>query len=558
MRRIVAVILLLCLLAATTGGVRIVEFCPDPYQPGDPDEYLVLEGTGVLDGFVLSDGEGGYRFPPQSRIDGRLVVARSGPAFERAHGYLPDFELEARTAAVPDVIPNGNLLMANRADELLLYHGTTLVQQVAWPADVRPREGQIHYLEDGVWDPRPLSIGQSRLVPGVFEGVAVTAFAAPDCSYEVFSAAVTGAEREILLNVYEFTDQRMAEDLIRASSRGVAVTVLLEGGPVGGVSPEGRAVAGALNRSGIPVLSMTTTDAAHAKYRYDHAKYLIIDGNTVLLGSENFKPGGYPAPGLQGNRGWGVLLEDPKLAAYFREVFLLDAAGGDIVPLEGTAAGLCTPWAPDYTVEFAPCRAEGARVTPVVSPDTSALILELIEGAEKSIAIEQAYITNETGDDLNPYLEAAIDASRRGVAVRVLLDAVWFNTEDDADNDEMVGVINRLAAAEGLPLEARLADLEANNLAKIHNKGVIVDDRAVLVSSINWNANSPAFNREAGVIIEHPDIAAYYTRVFEDDWNASKENGAGGAPGPDRLKIVAAACIVAGLTGLYLYRRRRT
>ena len=558
MRRIAAAVLLLCLFAGTAGGVAIVEFCPDPYLAGDLDEYLVLEGEGVLDGYVLSDGEGGYRFPPGTRIDGRLVVARSGPAFEETHGYPPDFEMEGRTERIPDVIPNGNLLMANAADELLLYRGTTLVQKVAWPADVHPRQGQVHYLEGEVWDPRPLSLGQSRLASETFEEVAVTAFVAPDSSYEVFSAVVAGAEREILANVYEFTDEKMAEDLILARGRGVAVTVLLEGGPVGGVSSEGRAVAGALNRSGIPVLSMGTTDAGHAKYRYDHAKYLVVDAGTVLVGSENFKPGGYPAPGLQGNRGWGVTLEDPGLAAYFREVFLFDAAGGDIVPLEGTAAELRTPWAPPYTVEFGVCRAEGARVTPVLSPDTSALILDLIAGAQESIAIEQAYITNETALELNPYLAAAIDASRRGVTVRVLLDSVWFNTEGRADNDEMVGVINRIAAAEGLPLEARLADLEANNLAKIHNKGVIVDNRAVLVSSINWNANSPAFNREAGVIIEHPGVAAYYARVFDDDWNAAGVGDPGGASGPDRLKIVAAVCILAGLTGLYLYRRRRT
>lgn len=557
MRRIPATVLLLCLLTGCAGAVQIVEFCPDPYLSGDLDEYLVLEGNGVLDGYVLSDGEGGYRFPPGTRIDGRLVVARSGAAFEEVHGYLPDFESQERTPAVPDVIPNGNLLMANRADELLLYRGTTLVQEIAWPRDVAAREGQIHYLDDGVWDPRPLFIGQSRFAPRTFEGVAVTAFAAPDCSYEVFRAAVREAKREILVNVYEFTDEKMAGDLIAARERGVGVTVLLEGGPVGGVSPEGRAVAGALNRSGIPVLGMTTTDAAHAKYRYDHAKYIVIDGRTVLLGSENFKPGGYPAPGLQGNRGWGILLEDPELAAYFREVFFFDAAGGDIVPLEGTAAELYTPWAPDYTTEFAPCRAEGARVTPVISPDTSVLILELIESAEENIAIEQAYITNETASKLNPYLAAAINASRRGVTVRVLLDSAWFNTEDDADNDEMVEIINRIAVAEGLPLEARLADLEANNLAKIHNKGVVVDGKVVLVSSINWNANSPAFNREAGVIVEHPDIAGYYVAVFEDDWEASDGSG-GSGPEPDRLKIAAAAGILVALTGLYLYRRRRT
>ncbi|MDV2481131.1 phospholipase [Methanoculleus sp. Wushi-C6] len=558
MRRILAAVLLLCLIAGTAGGIAIVEFCPDPYLAGDLDEYLVIEGKGVLDGFVVSDGEGGFRFPAGTRIDGRLIIARSGPAFEQTHGYPPDFEMEGRTERIPDVIQNGNLLMANQADELLLYHGTTLVQQVAWPADVRPRQGQVHYFEDGVWDPRPFFIGQSRFMPATFENVAVTAFVAPDCSYGAFSAAVARAQHEILANVYEFTDRGMAEDLIRARERGVAVTVLLEGGPVGGVSPEGRAVAGALNRSGIVVLSMETTDAAHARYRYDHAKYLVIDRRLVLIGSENFKPGGYPVPGLQGNRGWGACLEDAGLAAYFRDVFLSDAAGRDIVPFRGTEAELRTPWAPAYTVEFAACRAEGARVTPVLSPDTSALILDLIEGAEESIAIEQAYITNETTYELNPYLAAAIDASRRGVAVRVLLDAAWFNTADDADNDEMVGLINRIAAAEGLPLEARLADLEANNLAKIHNKGVVVDEKAVLVSSVNWNANSPAFNREAGVIIEHPGIAAYYAEVFEDDWDAAGEAGTGRVGGLDRLKLMAAACILIGLAVLYLYRRRRT
>ncbi|WP_369792245.1 hypothetical protein [Methanoculleus sp. MH98A] len=46
MRRIAAAVLLLCLLAGTAGGIQIVEFCPDPYLSGDPDEYLVLEERG--------------------------------------------------------------------------------------------------------------------------------------------------------------------------------------------------------------------------------------------------------------------------------------------------------------------------------------------------------------------------------------------------------------------------------------------------------------------------------------------------------------------------------
>lgn len=74
MRRIAAAILLVCLLVAAVDAVQIVEFCPDPYLAGDLDEYLVIEGRGVLDGYVFSDGEGGFRFPPGTRIDGRVVV----------------------------------------------------------------------------------------------------------------------------------------------------------------------------------------------------------------------------------------------------------------------------------------------------------------------------------------------------------------------------------------------------------------------------------------------------------------------------------------------------
>jgi hypothetical protein len=97
----------------------------------------------------------------------------------------------------------------------------------------------------------------------------------------------------------------MAEDLIRARERGVNVTVLIEGGPVGGISAEGRAVAGALNRSGIPVLSMTTTDAAHAKYRFDHANTWSSMGIPSCSGARTSNPTATRNRGCEGT-GAGV------------------------------------------------------------------------------------------------------------------------------------------------------------------------------------------------------------------------------------------------------------
>ena len=542
---------LFCLAVMQCGAVQIVEFCPDPYMHDDEDEYLVLAGNGSLDGITISDDKGGFRFPPGTPITGTLSVARNALAYEKTHGTLPDFEWLESSPSVPNVINGNSLRMANAKDSLALYDNGRLIQKVAWPEDVKPREGQVHFLKEGGWDHRVLMLGQSRLDPATFSDVTVTTFVSPDCSYEVFSSAVLQAEHELRVNVYEFTSQNISTIIINAKKRGVDVNVLVEGGPVGGMTAEEKTVIRAMNASGIPVYQMTAPTGGHAPYRYDHAKYLVIDRNAVLLTSENFKYSGFPPPGISGNRGWGVYLESPEVADYFTGVYQIDVSGNAITPVSGISGTVETiPYVP-YTVEFSPERFYNATVSPVIAPDTSDQITRLLDSAQSSIEIEQAYITNESTTELNPYLAAAINASRRGVAVRVLLDSYWYNVEDTKDNDEMVALINTISEKEHLPLEARCADLKSSGIEKIHNKGVIVDAQRVLVSSINWNSNSPNFNREAGVIIDHPGVARYFREVFLDDWAPAvraKERPV------DYLKIAAVLGVIALLVVLY-YRR---
>jgi phosphatidylserine/phosphatidylglycerophosphate/cardiolipin synthase-like enzyme len=554
MRRFCLFIVFLLLIAGVVHAgtdVRITEFCPDPYLYNDMDEYLVLSGTGSLDGITVSDGRGGFRFPPGTRINGILTIARSGPAFLQSHGNLPDYEWLDYSPVVPNVI-NGDLLrLANTGDELLLYDCSELVQRVAWPKDVKPREGQVHYFEKGVWDPRPLMIGQSRFTPAIFHNVTVTTFVSPDCSSEMFTYAVDRASDEILLNVYEFSSPVMADSLIAARGRGVNVSVLVEGGPVGGIRPEGKSAIWRMNAGGIPVLQMAAGKDVHPPYRYDHAKYVVIDQRAVLLTSENFKYSGFPPAGFNSNRGWGVYLEDSALAKYFSTVYRTDSTGPSVIPIKGSMGNPETVPAGKHAAEFTPARFSGATVRPVLSPDTSSQIIDLIQSAQTSIEIEQAYITNETPLTLNPYLAAAVNASRRGVHVRVLLDSYWYNTEDEKDNDEMAALISRIGTTEQIPLEGRCADLAAGNIEKIHNKGVIVDGKRVLVSSINWNSNSPNFNREAGVIIDHPEVTMYFLTVFEDDWNNTVTSI---EPKTDYTKIAIVGVVILLLLVIY-YRK---
>lgn len=557
MRALIVLLALLC-LGTGAGAYAIVEICPDTWLSGEADEFFVLAVDGSLDGVSVTDGEGTASFPPDASGGGRIVVARNGSAYRLVHGILPDFELQGVSPA-PDMVRNKDLRLGNDHDELtLLVHGT-VVDRVAWPGDVRPRQGQVHFQENGVWDPRVLMIGQSRFSPLTVCNVSGTAFIAPDCSSDVLEDLVASARTSLLLNAYELTDPALTEGLLAARARGVQVTVLVEGGPVGGIPSGEWAVFARLLEAGIPVHRIGSGETAHARYRFNHAKYLVADGRWTMVTTENWKPAAFPPAGQQGNRGWGVVLDDPRIAAYFREVFTEDLGGQDIEPITTVRPGAVeTSSGRGYTPRFTPAPFQDATVTVVLAPDTADQVTALVASAQTSVLIEQAYISNESGTRLQRYLDAAVDAARRGVKVRVLLDSAWFNTEDEADNDEQVALINRIATSEGLALEARLVDLQARGLTKVHTKGVVVDGRQVLISSINWNEGSPSFNREAGVIVDDPGTGGYYTAAFDADWGSGSDLFTSTARrGVDWDRIGIALVVLVGVAAVVFVRKRR-
>ena len=557
MRVALLLVLLLCLTPAA-GAYALAEVCPDTWLSGEADEFFALSGDGPLAGIAVTDHEGTAAFPSNAIGHGRVVVARNGSAYAFVHGMLPDFELQDASPA-PGMLTIKDLRLGNDRDELVLLANGAETDRVAWPGDVVGRQGQVHFRENGVWDPRVLMIGQSRFEPVTVANVSGTAFVAPDCSSDVLEDLVVSAASSLRLNAYELTDPVLVDALVAARSRGVTVTVLAQGSPVGGVSSGEWAMLSRLLAADVEVRFMATDEDAHARYRYDHAKYMVVDDRWTLVTTENWKPAAFPPAGRQGNRGWGVVIDDPRVAVYFAQVFETDLGGRDIHPVTTVKPGAVeTPSDRAYAPRFTPAPFSDATVTTVLAPDTAGEVEALIRSATSSVRIEQAYITNESGTRLQRYLAAAVDAARRGVEVRVLLDGAWFNTEDEADNDEQVRLINAIAQAEGLPLEARIIDLDAHALTKVHTKGVVVDGRRVLVSSINWNEASPSFNREAGVIVDDPGTAVYFAAAFDADW----ETGAGGSAavagrGIDWLRIGIAALVLVVIGAALLWRKRR-
>ncbi|MDR2854731.1 MAG: phospholipase D-like domain-containing protein [Methanomicrobiales archaeon] len=525
---LLSIIFLSC--ASEVAEPIIVEFCPDTYLSDEPDEYFVLALKDPLTQYSITDGEGTLTFPVGASMQGKstVTIAYEGARFFEVHGYYPDFEVKG-SSYVPDMVQKGTFRLANKGDEITVLSGNQVLDTVQWPGDVTRREGQVHYRDvDGTWDPRILMLGGTRLSSASFSSVSGVAFVSPDSSRAELLRAITEAKKSLLLNAYEISDQEVAEALCTAHTNGVSVRVLVEGGPVGGISSEGHSVLNRLNQCGTEV-KQVGGGQVHSPYRFNHAKYLTVDNRCVLVTSENIGVHGFPELGTNGNRGWGVYLCHSKLASYMSEIFLEDFTNPASVPIIPSYRQT-PPQASEkndevrtYHPVFLRFSFMGAEVIPVVAPDTSYELVSLIDRATKTIDIEQAYISQTKGE-WTELMHHVFDAARRGVSIRILLDSYWFNVVGTSDNDEIVDQIRRIAYDEGLSLEAKLVDLRATNLMKIHNKGVIVDGSEVFVSSINWNENSPSFNREVGMIIKSTEVAGYFTEVFESDWNPRSQS----------------------------------
>lgn len=398
--------------------------------------------------------------------------------------------------------------------------------------------------------------GQSRFLSAPLKGVRarVTCGSAPENQYDLLATAFDSAKKRIRINVYQFTNPALADRVAAALDRGVTVTMLLEGVPVGGMPDEERVLLDGLAKKGAKIVFLAQRDPKEPKrprYRFNHAKYTLIDDRMAIIGTENYGKTGHPKDPTHGNRGFEVAIEHPAFVQQLADVFELDTHVDhkDLVGIHDSALdpyGLPTR-KPDFKVDPAftqglyPERRKALSVEGtmdlelVLSPDTSlnegSAILGQIGRAKRELLVLQNSIPRFWGRGAasgeqtpNLALMAVVAAARRGVTVRVLLDGTWYNAEesDARDNDDTARFLNELAQKEGLNLAAKVINLETAHLEKIHAKSVMVDGQEVLVSSINWSENSFKGNREVGVVIRHPDVTAYYRELFWRDWRASR------------------------------------
>lgn len=268
--------------------------------------------------------------------------------------------------------------------------------------------------------------------------------------------------------MYEFGRDDIAEALLDAHRRGVAVTLIVD--PSVSVT---RLTESRLRAAGLDVL-----DYPVRKLMIDHVKLLVVDSRVAVVGGINW--------GSTSDRNHDVdaAITGPA-ARNLDRIFQAD--------LIACGRPATVPPAEDDDHILVAATLPGTDIRP--------LVMQLIEGAHRSLDLE-LYVITDSG-----IVHAVEAAAARGVAVRVMIDPGQRPSDASAGALTAAGIALRRYRTSGEKLHAKLG---------------VADARDALFGSANWTAGGFQRNHEVDVeILDAPAIAAQLTAMVDADWSAS-------------------------------------
>ena len=385
------------------------------------------------------------------------------------------------------------------------------------------------------------------------------AYASPESTYAVTKAFIQGARESILIGIYDFTAGYMKELLLQAMRRGVQVSLMLDLDGRTGETPLFEELR-TFGCEAVPAPSCANDSVRY--FSSSHEKVIVIDDEWSLVQSGNYSEnsiplneidGGDPAAFVPGNRDMGLAVQSRPLAAFFRDVLradmrlTLDGALGQAwlsAAAEEPEIFLLAAAPPSPPPRRFPSRrltpADPVTITPILSPDNYMdLVPGLLAAAQHSIVVEQQYI--RTNQPLIGTILAAIRQAmdlRPHLSVRIIIARPFAGGDTDRDVQE----IRQLATKFGLEMGTHVRLLNPDHFVHCHNKLVVIDGETIVLGSQNWSDTAVSKNREAALLLRFPELARYYTDIFDLDW----ETGVRALPAQLAAEFFAPAALPAG------------
>jgi phosphatidylserine/phosphatidylglycerophosphate/cardiolipin synthase-like enzyme len=296
----------------------------------------------------------------------------------------------------------------------------------------------------------------------------VTLLRSGPATFARLAILINAARASIHVEIYEFGQRGLADALIAAESRGVAVTVIDDPSELSSVATAAR-----LRTAGVDVVEYPVR-----KEMIDHVKLLVVDSQVAVVGGINW---GVNSPA---NHDYDAELRGPVVHNLDR-IFTRDLVTcGQVVSVADAVS--------DPSIDVA-ATLPGAEIRP--------LALGLIDGARHLLDLE-LFVLTDTG-----VVHALEAAALRGVHVRVLLDPSQPSSAPAYAALLAAGIQVRWYRTRG---------------ELLHAKAIVADATSMLFGSANWSGGGFARNHELD--IELPSAAPVAADMLDQmdlDWVAS-------------------------------------
>jgi hypothetical protein len=505
----------------------------------------------------------GYQFT-DGRITGRPAIVVT--VLRKRRRVPAGQQLPAEIEGIPvDVRPSTAMqrlrAKAPAKHALLDAFGSRKHHEPAWPYERRVSDGKLlsavraprHPAWNAMAKKPQIGYTPARVpLAKVTRPITILACASPDAGFTVLAEFLEATTRSLTVGLYDFTSGDILRTLTGViGTRRLPFKMVLDHPSLNATAnqSDGQTVQtiAKADRSASVMWALTRTNPDATRWIFPtayHIKVAVRDSNAFWLSSGNWNvsnqpnlAAGAPSRGSleTADRDWHVVMMDSGLArvfeAYIEHDFEVASGAQAAAPtqqrqlkmgIEQAAKQLRAemkkqPLEPvkPRGVPFTLGRPEvftNAKVTvqPLLTPDrgrkTSMYaenVMALIRSARKTLYMQYQYV--HPAPDASPsgftaLLDAVADAVRRKLDVRIICSQ-YENTPQYIE----------LLHERGLSGVLRVQD-------NVHNKGIVVDSKVVLVSSQNWSAQGVLQNRDAGVIIRHPGIAQYFEASFLQDW----------------------------------------
>ena len=280
---------------------------------------------------------------------------------------------------------------------------------------------------------------------------------------------VEGAQTSIDIAQFTFSNRDIEAALLKAHADGKRVRLAMDS-----AQRNGDTVATRLAAAGLDVTFVVGKGTG-----LQHAKFMVVDDRTLLMGSNNWSS-------------TGVSINEEN-------TIVLGSVEGD--PLVGAFGCYFDAMAEGRIDDGPRCSTDEVMFTPSSAP--SNMIRDEIRAAERSVDVLMHHLVFDKS-----IKELTAAAKREGVRVRVVVNA--------ADRGEIKGSLwDAFFAAGG---EVRFKQTNAELFQIMHDKLVVIDGETLVVGSGNWSGSAFFNNWEFFVRNRDAAVVEPFGAAFERLW----------------------------------------